>query len=223
VSVSAKSQFELIEYFQQFAEQEKTGFARDLHDDLGGLLISAMMDLASLRPTISVLSEDSQFRFIRAQKALQASIEFSRRMTEQLRPTLLDNVGLFAALKWTLRDICAKSEVHCSEQFPDNEPRLNPQTGIALYRIAQEAMAIGLGRGNVKHLELTGTFDERQICLAVVADGDPLPLEPSALGNIALASMRHRAKAMKGEVVLQFSAGTGMHLTVKTPLSAPLQ
>ena len=159
---AATSQFELIEYFQQFAEREKTAFARDLHDELGGLLIAAVMDLETLRPLIGNLPADSQSRFARAQRALQSAIDLSRRMTEQLRPTLLDNVGLFAAMRWQLRDVCEKSEVHCIEELPSVEPRLSSQTGITLYRIAQEAILIGLQRERVTELTLRGECIEQR-------------------------------------------------------------
>jgi signal transduction histidine kinase len=217
VTDQTTSQFDLIEYFQQFAEREKTAFARDLHDDLGGLLIAAVMDLEAIKPLIHSLPEDAQSRFSRAQRALQSAIDLSRRMTEQLRPTLLDNVGLFAAMRWQFRAVCEKSAVHCIEELPSVEPRLSSQTGITLYRIAQEAMLIGLRREHVTELRLSCECAQQRIVLTIFADGDPLPAEPSAPGNIALASMRHRARSMGGDVIVQSPHGPGIHLTITTP------
>jgi signal transduction histidine kinase len=217
VTDAASSQVELIEYFQQFAEREKTAFARDLHDELGGLLIAAVMDLETLRPFVGTLPVPAESRFARAQRALQSAIDLSRRMTEQLRPTLLDNVGLFAAMRWRLRDACEKSAVHCIEELPSVEPRLNSQTGIALYRIAEEAILIGLQREHVTELMLRGECIRQRIILTVSANGDLLPAELSAPSNIALASMRHRARSMGGDVSLQSPEGTGIRLTVTTP------
>jgi len=126
-------------------------------------------------------------------------------------------VGLFAAMRWRLRDACEKSKVRCIEELPSAEPRLSSQTGIALYRIAEEAILIGLQREHVTELMLRGECIRQRIILTVSANGDPLPAELSAPSNIALASMRHRARSMGGDVSLQSPEGTGIRLTVTTP------
>src|SRR5450432_3967884 len=92
--------FEMIAHFQQLAEHEKASLARELHDELGGLLIGAVMDIALLAPCLATLPDDIQQRVGRVRQALGSAIELSRRITEELHPTLLDNVGLFAALRW---------------------------------------------------------------------------------------------------------------------------
>ena len=101
------SAFHIVTHIQRLAEHEKASLARELHDELGGCLIGAVMDLAVLAPRIVSLGEDSQHKLARLREALNSAITLTRRLTEQLRPTLLDNVGLFAALRWQLRNACA--------------------------------------------------------------------------------------------------------------------
>ena len=69
-------------------------------DDLGGCLIGAVMDLSTFVPRIASLGPDAQEKMLQIRRALGEAIEISRRLTEQIRPSLLDNVGLFAALRW---------------------------------------------------------------------------------------------------------------------------
>jgi signal transduction histidine kinase len=98
--------------------------ARELHDALGGLLIGAVMDLALLTPVLAALPDDVQQLGLHVRQALGSAIELIRRIMEELHPTLLDNVGLFAAVRWQLKNICAKSEIRCTDDLPSTEPHL---------------------------------------------------------------------------------------------------
>jgi signal transduction histidine kinase len=151
MSAELETTFEMIAHFQQLAEHDKASLARELHDELGGLLIGAVMDIALLAPHLSALPDDIQQRVgRRVRQALGSAIELSRRITEELHPTLLDNVGLFAALRWQLRNACAKTKIRCIDDLPSIEPRLTTRASIALFRSAQEALVIGLERDAVR-------------------------------------------------------------------------
>jgi signal transduction histidine kinase len=159
MSAELETTFEMIAHVQQLAEHDKASLARELHDELGGLLIGAVMDIALLAPRLSALPDDVQQRVGRVREALGSAIELSRRITEELHPTLLDNVGLFAALRWQPRNACAKTKIRCIDDLPSVEPRLTTRASIALFRSAQEALVIGLERDAVTAIELVGTID----------------------------------------------------------------
>ena len=144
--------FDMIAHFQRLAEHDKAILARELHDELGGHLISAVMDMAILMPRLAALHDDTSERMSRVRLALASAIELTRRITEQLHPTLLDNVGLFAAVRWQLKNTCARSQIRCTANLPSIEPRLTPLASIALFRSAQEALAIGLERMQLLNL-----------------------------------------------------------------------
>lgn len=167
MSAQLDTTFEMIAHFQQLAEREKASLARELHDELGGLLIGAVMDFALLAPHLSVPSDEAQQRVGRVRQALGSAIELTRRITEELHPTLLDNVGLFAALRWQLRNACAKTKIRCVDDLPSTEPRLTTRASIALFRSAQEALVIGLERDAVTAIELVGTIDENALSIQV--------------------------------------------------------
>jgi two-component system sensor histidine kinase UhpB len=94
--------FEMVTHVQRLAEHEKSLLARELHDELGGLLISAVMNLSILSPRVAALGEDSREKMAHLREALDSAIKITRRITEELHPTLLDNVDLLAALRWQL-------------------------------------------------------------------------------------------------------------------------
>jgi signal transduction histidine kinase len=219
MSAQLETTFEMIAHFQQLAEHDKASLARELHDELGGLLIGAVMDIALLAPRLSALPDDVQQRVGRVRQALGSAIELSRRITEELHPTLLDNVGLFAALRWQLRNACAKTKIRCIDDLPSVEPRLTTRASIALFRSAQEALVIGVERDAVTAIELVGTIDNNVLSIRVRGDGANLADEPQNLGTLTLESIRHRIRALGGMVNVAHPADGGIIVEVSAPIA----
>jgi signal transduction histidine kinase len=219
MSEQLETTFEMIAHFQQLAERDKASLARELHDELGGLLIGAVMDIALLAPCLVTLSEDIQQRVGRVRHALGSAIELSRRITEELHPTLLDNVGLFAALRWQLRNACAKTKIRCIDDLPSLEPRLTTRASIALFRSAQEALVIGLERDAVTAIELVGTIDDDALSIQVRGDGANLVDEPQNLSSLTLESIRHRIRALGGVIDVAHPANGGIIVRLSTPIA----
>jgi signal transduction histidine kinase len=211
--------FEMISHFQQLAEHDKASLARELHDELGGLLISAVMDLAILAPRIAALTEDAQQRVGRVRQALGSAIELTRRITEELHPTLLDNVGLFAAMRWQLRSACAKTDITCTDDLPAIEPRLTSRASIALFRSAQDAILIGLERHGVTAIALLGAMDDKALSLQVMGDGEKLVDQPRDIRNLILESIRHRIRVLGGVVNVDHPSDGGIVVAVSAPVA----
>ena len=215
--------FEMVTHFQKLAEHDKAVLARELHDELGGLLIGAVMDVALLAPRIAALGGDSPQRMGRIRQALQSAIEVTRRITEHLRPTLLDNVGLFSALRWQLRNICAKSNLKCTENFPDAELSLTSDASIALFRSTQEALLVGVERPGVTEIVLAATIDDEALSIQVMGNGAKLPNEPRELVSITLESVRHRVRALGGAVIVEHPPSGGILLAVTAPIATVMK
>src|ERR1700733_12898354 len=128
---------ELAANLQTIAESEKILLARQLHDELGGALVGAKMDLSWLRRRIGSTDPEVVARWDRLERALETGIAFKRRMVEQLRPTLLDNLGFYAAARWLVEETCAEAGLKCELDLPLPEPLLTKGEGIALFRVPQ--------------------------------------------------------------------------------------
>src|SRR4029077_3564221 len=113
---------------------------RELHDELGGLLVAARMDLSWLEERVDSRDAGVRRYFQRVHEALQSGVDIKRRVIESLRPTLLDNLGLVPALRWQVADACERAGLRHLERYPD-ELQLTPQASIAVFRIVQEALA----------------------------------------------------------------------------------
>jgi signal transduction histidine kinase len=213
---------ELSTHLQSLAEREKASLARELHDELGGLLVGARMDISWTEQHLNAPESDIRQRLNRVQQNLAAGIDLKRRIIEELRPTLLDNVGFIAALRWQMKETCAREGITCNEYFPDEEPKLNSDAAISLFRIAQEAFANLIKHSGAKRMDVTLDLDDDMLVFRIADDGKGVTSANSPSGAHVLASMRHRVRALGGTFDISGSP-TGGLLDVRVPVSRALR
>jgi signal transduction histidine kinase len=215
---------DLSTHLQSMAEREKAALARELHDELGGLLVGARMDISWAEQHLGGDASGLKERLRRVQQSLSAGVDLKRRIIEELRPTLLDNVGLFAALRWQLKETCAGAGLKCTESYPDEEPRFTSEAAIALFRIAQEAFTNILKHSAAKSMDIALDLDEDAIVMQITDDGRGIPAgRLNASGSHGLASMRHRVRALGGRLDIRNPASGGTALLVRIPIATALQ
>jgi signal transduction histidine kinase len=214
---------ELSTHLQSLAEEEKAALSRELHDELGGLLVAARMDLSWLEERVASSDPDVSSYFRRVQDALQSGVDLKRRVIESLRPTLLDNLGLVPALRWQVADSCERAGLRHVERYPQDELPLTPQASIAVFRIVQEALANVLKHARATAVELTVEVAEPWLLLRVRDDGVGVaPERLLKLRTHGLAAMRQRARAFGGQWHLQRPATGGTQIEVRLPLGRVL-
>jgi signal transduction histidine kinase len=214
---------ELSTHLQSVAEREKASLARELHDELGGLLVGARMDISWAEQHLIGNDPDMKQRLHRVQQNLSAGVDLKRRIIEELRPTLLDNVGLFAALRWQLKVSCGSAGLKCTESFPDDEPKFTSEAAIALFRIAQEAFTNILKHSGAKSMDITLNMDGDRIVMLIWDDGKGIPAgQLTATGSHGMASMRHRVRALGGRLDVRSAASGGTTLLVQIPAASAL-
>jgi signal transduction histidine kinase len=211
---------ELSTHLQNVAEREKASLARELHDELGGLLVGARMDISWAEQHLANGDADLKQRLNRVQQNLAAGVDLKRRIIEELRPTLLDNVGLFAALRWQLKETCAHAGLGCTESYPDEEPRFKSEASIALFRIAQEAFSNILKHSRAKTVDISLGLDDETLLMRIADDGIGMPIDRfTAIASHGLASMRHRVRALGGRLDVRSPASGGTLLIVQIPIA----
>jgi signal transduction histidine kinase len=212
----------LVTHLQGTAETDKASLARVLHDELGSLMVSSLMDLGAVQQLQADLGDSARHRMERAKESLRAAIDLKRRVIESLRPSILDHLGLFAALRSHLQRLRENSNINWAADYPDREPELEPDASLAFFRTAEEALAMTLKRGSVTstalHVQVTGGT----LRMSVSDDGTPNIVSDGheAGASTALASMRHRLAALGGEVDMQRIDAGGTVLTASIPLGA---
>jgi signal transduction histidine kinase len=208
----------LVTHLQNAAELKDTALSHELHDELGGLMGAAVMDLDAVRRVKPPLSKNALNRVARVKRTLVQAIELKRRVTEELRPSILDNFGLFAALHWQFKKTWGNSDVVSTECYPNVEPQFESHAAIALFRIAQEALSIVLKRASVKSTDLTVGVNQGKFWMRFSDDGVPNAETQTEDPAMILASMRHRIRVLGGAVRISRTDAGATVLTVSMPL-----
>ena len=213
----------LSTHLQEVSEQEKAALSRELHDELGGLLVAARMDLSWLVRHLPTTDPAIEQRFRRIQESLSAGVDLKRRVVEELRPTLLDNMGLYAALRWQFRETCRRSGLQGSGQIPEQEPSFDSDAAIAIFRVCQEALTNILKHAAARKARLIVEIRDQSFFMRIADDGIGIPRERlQAVASHGLASMRHRITALDGILQLTSPPSGGTTVTAVIPLSRVL-
>jgi signal transduction histidine kinase len=210
---------ELSTQLQSVAEKERAALSRELHDELGGLLVAARMDVSWLEERLPSPDADVQAHFQRVHDTLQAGVELKRRVVESLRPTLLDNLGLFAALRWQVADTCGRGGLRYVEHYPAKEMTLVPEASIAIFRIVQESLTNVLKHARAQNVEILVAPHDHWLVISIKDDGVGLPLDRRrALRSYGLAAMRHRVSGLGGQWRIIRRAERGTEVEVRLPM-----
>jgi signal transduction histidine kinase len=209
----------LSTHLQGVSEQEKSALSRELHDELGGLLVAARMDLSWLQQRLPTNDPSIEQRFKRIHESLSAGVDLKRRVVEELRPTLLDNMGLYTALRWQFKETCRRAGLKCTETIPEMEPKFNPDAAIGVFRIAQEALTNILKHAEARSANLVIGIEGDAFVLRVSDDGKGIPASRLQTNTShGLASMRHRIAALGGTWEVRSPSSGGTIVTAVIPL-----
>ena len=214
---------ELSNHLQVVREDEKSKLARDIHDELGGILVSAKMDVAWVADRVRKGDADAATKLDRAMEALDDGVQIKRRIVEDLRPTMLDNLGLSAALDWQVHEICDRAGLACTIATPRDDSTIAPNVSIALYRILQEALTNIVKYARAKNVNVDLGMTDQTISLLIEDDG--IGIADDAHANHlshGIAGMRQRVRALHGEfsIARRDEGGTVIEVNIPTGRSA---
>ncbi|MEO8346230.1 MAG: CHASE3 domain-containing protein [Betaproteobacteria bacterium] len=210
---------ELSNHLQVVREEEKGKLARDIHDELGGILVSAKMDVAWVENRLKGRDPEAAVKLERALLALDDGVQIKRRIIEELRPTLLDNLGLSAALDWQVHQICDRAGLQCTIETAEDDAAITPNVAIALYRIVQEALTNIVKYARAQHVMVDMGVTDSTVTLVIEDDG--IGIRDGAQNNRlshGITGMRQRVKALNGEFSVGRGAKSGTLIQVNIPL-----
>jgi protein-histidine pros-kinase len=214
----------LASYLTNTREAEKARLARELHDELGALLTAAKMDagavvrklaaqapaaLAALRPNLDRLVD-----------TLTRGIALKRRIIDDLRPPLLQDLGLVAALRALTGEFNAAGDYRLDLELPDTEPALSPERALALFRIAQEALTNIRKHAHARTVKLALEIDAEGATLRIDDDGAGFDAAAAGSASHGLAGMRHRVQMFAGRLDVASAPGTGTRISARIARAA---
>ena len=208
----------LSHYLQRLQEDEKAKIAREIHDELGGTLAAAKIDLQLISDKLPA-DNIHKTRLLRIMSAIDDTIQVKRRIIEDLRPTLLDNLGIGAALKWQCSQFSKRWNIPCRVEMQDDTLRLSPAYSIAFYRVVQEALTNISKYALAKNVSVSLLRRGDRWTLRIADDGVGIDTsKPHNATAHGLVSMRERARALGGDFTVAGQPGRGTVVEVSVPM-----
>ena len=215
----------LTAHIQTAREEEKTRIAREIHDDLGGTLTALKMDvydrlagkLAGYEQAAPLLGHVESMT-----ELIDNAVGVTRRVISDLHPTVLDDLGLVAALEWQCGQFRQRTGIACEVAGDgDDESRLDKTAAINLFRIFQEALTNVAQHSGATRVNAEFHQNGEEIILTVSDNGRGLPeghvIAPTSYG---LRGMRERVAQLDGQILFDRPPGGGMRVTVILPVAA---
>lgn len=202
-SETAPSPAEFAHYLQRAREREKRKFARSLHDELGSLLVAAKMDVENVGERLQGDRPELVSRLSRARDAIEQAVMSKRRIVEELYPSLLDSLGLAAAVEWEVSEACRRGGLEFAVEISESID-LPGSTSIMLFRIVQEALANTIAHAGATRVTVTIAAADANIMLLVEDDGVGIGDAAQSGDDVhGIDDMRQRARSLSGELLVR--------------------
>ncbi|HEY6209006.1 MAG TPA: PAS domain S-box protein [Gemmatimonadales bacterium] len=208
----------LSAHLQSVREQEQARVAREIHDELGQALTGLKFELSRLAQRLRGTPGEVSERATVLVGMVDETIHNVRRISSELRPAILDDLGLVAALEWHAEEFEKRTGITCTLKAPRRRFEVGPDLGIALFRICQEALTNVARHARASAVRIVLARTRGHVVLGIRDDGAGIP--PAALTDVkslGLLGIRERARAFGGEVVIQGTPGQGTVVKVKIP------
>ncbi len=202
---------------QRAREEERTLIAREMHDELGQLLTGIKLEFSWLRGRLPPGHDELRSKVALIQAQLGETINSVRRITYQLRPLILDDLGLNAAVNWLLDDFAQRTGVTVVPELSPEDPPRGSAEATTLFRLLQESLTNIMKYAHARTVWVTLRRDGAQWCLSVRDDG--VGFDPQAIGKdcFGLLGMRERARLSGGCCMIESAPGEGVHIEVCLP------
>ena len=209
---------------QNAREEERKRVAREIHDELGQALTAIKIDLSSLVHDFPPESQETK-RIESISNVVDQTIKSIRRISTELRPGILDAMGLIAAVEWAAEEFEARTGTKCRLEL-QNDNAIDPDRATAIFRILQETLTNVARHANAACVYVRLFKEGGNIVLEVHDDGRGATEEQlSASGSLGIRGMRERALLLQGELTIRGVPGQGTTVWMRIPLveSKPLE
>jgi signal transduction histidine kinase len=208
---------DLSTHIQVLQEEERVRIAREVHDELGQSLTALKMDVAMLTKQLPKTDEIER-RTHSILDLVNGTIKSVQRISSELRPSLLDDLGLAAAIEWQAREFERRSGIDIILNLPADEIPLSKDRSTAIYRIFQETLTNVARHSAASHVEVTLALQDNTVMFSVQDDG--IGLRDTELNghSLGIMGMRERAALAGGMLQIDGSSGDGTTITVSMPI-----
>lgn len=211
-------------YLQTVREEERTRIAREVHDELGQALTSCKLDLSWIAGRLPKDLKPLQEKAKALTAHIDSTIQTVRRISSELRPGVLDHLGLAAALEWQANEFQNRTGIRCDLRTNIRDVPLEPNLSTNLFRIFQETLTNIIRHAGATRVDVHLHADRSRIKLEVRDNGRGIKKqEISNTKSMGLLGMRERASLLGGTFSIgRLPRGGGTKVTVTVPLMHPI-
>jgi len=221
-----RARSDLIKKLLTAHEDERRRIARELHDETGQSLTALILNVQMLRGLTEQGTQPTEAALERLQDLAEATLEEVRNLIYDLRPTILDDLGLTAALRWYVHAQLEPRGLSVDLQLPRGETRLDPMLETAVFRIAQEALWNVVKHAGATRVQVALAVGEGRAVLRIKDDGRGFQTNASQAadprrGGLGITGMRERATLIGGTLSIASAPDAGTEIIAEFPLPAP--
>jgi PAS domain S-box-containing protein len=208
----------LAAHVESVREEERVRIAREIHDELGQALTCMSMDLGFLDKHLPRGNAEAAARVSALTTLVKETVQMVRRISSELRPSILDDLGLGAAMEWLGHDFATRTGIDCAVSVPSNVS-VAAERGTVVFRMCQEALTNVARHAGATHVSIDLMIDADDCLVLDVSDNgrgitDEEVHRPDSLG---LLGMRERAALLGGTAEVKGTPGQGTIVTVRVP------
>jgi len=206
----------LARHMQQVREEEKAKLAREIHDELGHTLTALSIGIRRLRSCKSEIEREGKSKEL--SQLVKSASQTSKQIMTDLRPSILEDLGLVAAIEWLAHEFKTRHGVNCHVTAHESQIELSAEASIALFRISQESLTNIAKHAKASMVEIILTLQDQELLLLISDDGQGLKMGwASKDGSYGIQGMRERAIALGGGLTVDSKEGQGVQLLVRIP------
>lgn len=213
----------LAERLQWVREEDRKRVARDLHDQIGQILTAIKMDMTWMTRHLPESEGEVLARLAESIQLINDGVKSVRAICSGLRPGVLDDLGLAAAIEWQASEFASRNGIRCQVSVPPVDLHLDGDRATAAFRIFQECLTNVIRHAQAKSVRVSLCQEDKNILLVVEDDGigfREFNLSNSR-GYLGLLGMKERAQVCGGDVQISSSPGNGTTVTVRVPVDGP--
>ena len=200
-------------------EEERARIAREIHDELGQFLTGLKMDVAWLRKHLGKDQAPLLDKTETMRRLIDSTLQVVRRIATGMRPEILDDMGLVAAIAWQAKEFQKRMGIRCRVELPAAQPDLGSELSTAVFRIFQEILTNIARHAKASSVGVQLQISAQRLTLEVVDDGSGIAEGAvHARESLGLLGMQERAQLFGGEVSIRGSPGRGTTVALSIPL-----
>ena len=225
IALSRAQLRELSHYLQTVREEERARISRELHDELGQTLTAMKLEMSLLLERLPSASPLLKVRVQRLIELVNGSVADLRRIASDLRPLMLDELGLVSAIRWLTDTVAARGHLAIDLAFDREDAAYHGDVSTAAFRIVQEALTNVVRHSGASRVVVSFRHEGGALSIEIIDDGAGItpPSTAPARARHGLLGMRERAYMLGGSVVIDNAPNGGTRVLATLPLTSKAQ